>query len=164
MGLTELVCPQHPVITGLWESVRDGGALRSTRNLVQAAIAASQQWRYQEESGFRPYEDVAAHGYGNCLSLSCIMCAALRYKGVRHVYVMLGGNQGFFPLEVHAWVLYWDDQVGSWFLVDPARREPEPCTLGSLVNKYVVLALFNDEDAYLTAEERQAFLRQEVPK
>lgn len=164
MGLTELVCPHHPIVAGLWELVGDSGTLCSTQDLVQAAVAASKIWRYQEEPGFRTYEQVEAHGCGNCLSLSCILCAALRYKGLRHVYVVLGGYKGFFPMEVHAWVLYWDDQAVSWFIIDPAHRIPERCTLGSLAQKFVILSLFNDQVAYMTAEERQAFLTEEIPK
>lgn len=157
MGLTELVQPKHPVIARLWQRAQEPDPLGSTLSLARNAAATMAAWLYEGRPGPKRYEQVEDDSSCNCITFASMLCAVLRSAGVEEAYVLMGSPSGFFPVRIHAWTFFRDTDIAHWFLVDPVDGVPQVCDCRTLPEEHTFIAIWHDQVAYLTSQQRMEF-------
>ena len=139
-----LVNPESPVILGYVKSLDQQSVLPSS------LARFFQRYRWVGTRQLSTFEDVERQGWGNCLTLSAMICStALALNWSRsHVLICGGGllsrslivaHNATDSVTVHAWAVLALESKGVW-IVDPVRMEAEPLEDAGLFEQRLKLA------------------------
>lgn len=156
MNLKDLIRPDDRVVGRLLATAHCVGPLPDEAR-VGRLCHALRGWDFAERlgpsSGYGPVEQARS---GNCIDLATILCSALRAASVERTYVVLGSEPNQFPVNVHTWVLVGIGE-SRWLLIDSKDRTPQPIALVDVPTKIMVLAVWNEREAFLSPQDREAF-------
>jgi hypothetical protein len=135
-----MVCLTDPAVVDFGRDVTGYRSIESLLVSVVQAVGDIIVYKTQQ-TGCQSFDRMMRTGEGNCLTISCFICAVLRKVGLAedNVYVAVGGPPGMYRDSIHAWTVVKHD--GKYRIV-----EPREMIIGdySLMAGQVIYLLFND--------------------